>query len=131
MKIHTVIVVDLICSKMQTGFREQSLRKTVSFKLVFIILQIVCNTLEKNVLNILLYAAWDFFFCMFPVPWNVINKKRFSFVTSTKTFFHLELDLKLRLIRVDVGLKIDEYHLVDILRYYQVLTGGYLVTCCI
>lgn len=26
--------------------------------------------------NILLYAAWDFFFCMFPVPWNVINKKK-------------------------------------------------------
>ena len=74
MKIHTVIVVDLICSKMQKGFREQSLRKTVSFKLVFIILQIVCNTLEKNVYKHLTVCSMGFF--LLHVPCSLERNKQ-------------------------------------------------------
>ena len=66
--------MDLICSKMQTGFREQSLRKTVSFKLVFIILQIVCNTLEKNVYEHLTVCSMGFF--LLHVPCSLERNKQ-------------------------------------------------------
>ena len=86
MKIHTVIVVDLICSKMHTGYREQSLRKTVSFKLVFIILQIVCNTLGKNVYKHLTVCSMGFFLLHVPCSLERNKQKKIFLRNKHKNF---------------------------------------------
>ena len=57
-------------------------------------------------MNSLLYIAWDIFFLS--VLWyDLMNKKIFPFFCNThKTHSHLELNLKQRLIVVDISLKI-------------------------
>ena len=82
--MHGYLSADIICSKIQTFFRERSSGKTVSLEkhikskekytcifsrktdaILFIILQIFCNTWEKMFANSLLFAAWEEFFGVF------------------------------------------------------------------
>ena len=60
-------------------------------------------------MNSLLYIAWDIFFLVF-YGTTLMNKKIFPFFCNThKTHSYLELNLKQRLIVVDISLKIGEY----------------------
>ena len=90
--------------------------------IVFIILQIFCNTGGKMFMNGLLFAARDVFFLS--VLWyNLMNKKIFPyFCNNHSTLSHLELCFKQKLI---VGLKIGEYPLSDILRHPPVWAEEY------
>ena len=68
---------------------------------MFIILQIFCNAREKKFKNSLLSAAWDVFFQCSLARVNEQNKISF-FCNNHKTLSHLKLNLKRRLILVDV-----------------------------
>ena len=85
----------------------------------------------KNVYEQLTVYSMGYF--LLSVPWyDLMNKKIFSFFCNThKTLSHLELNLKHRLIVVDIRFKNWGILLEYILGYHSVLVRGYLVTYCI
>ena len=109
--MYKYLSADIICSKMQTVFWEQSSRKTVNFEeqrmskekyleiiwhkieaIAFIVLQVFQNVCEKMFMNSLLYIAWDIFFWVF-YGTTLMNKKIFPFFCNTqKTLSHLILN---------------------------------------
>ena len=98
--------------KTLTVFLELRSQKTVGFEeliffvklrlLLFIIRQIFCNTREKNVYEQRSVFSVEWF--LLAVFWyDLMNKKIFPFFCNNhKTLTHLELNLKRRLIIVDV-----------------------------
>ena len=66
-------------------------------------LQIFCDVHEKKITNSLLYTMWDVFFRDCSLVWLNAQKKDFhSSVTTTKTLSYLDLNLKQRILVVDV-----------------------------
>ena len=82
----------------------------------------------KNVYEQLTVYSMGYF--LLSVPWyDLMNKKIFSFFCNThKTLSHLELNLKHRLIVVDIRFKNWGILVEYILGYHSVLVRGYLVT---
>ena len=97
------------CSKMRTVFRERSSRKTVSFeeqKRGYCIYYPSKNfeTRVKNVYEQLKVCSMGCF--LLSVLWcDLMNKKRFPFCGNHKTLSRFELNLKRRLIVVNIRFK--------------------------
>ena len=148
--MYKYLSADIICSKMQTVFWEQSSRKTVNFEeqrmskekifrnnlaqnrgYCIYCPSSISECVWKNVYEQLTVYSMGYF--LLSVPWyDLMNKKIFSFFCNThKTLSHLELNLKHRLIVVDIRFKNWGILLEYILGYHSVLVRGYLVTYCI